>query len=64
MKKHMQNQIKPIFLQASNIFFITTTMDLGGLTAPMGLPPPPIIASLIRAIELSNKDNLLACAQF
>jgi hypothetical protein len=44
--------------------FITTTMDPGGLSAPMGLPPPPITTSLIGAIEVSNKDNLLACAQF
>ncbi len=44
--------------------FITITMNLGGLNAMMGLPPPPTTASLIRIIELSNKDNLLACAKF
>jgi hypothetical protein len=44
--------------------FITTTIDLGGLNVPMGLPPPPTTASLIGTIELSNKDNLLACTKF
>jgi hypothetical protein len=44
--------------------FITIIMDLGGLSAPMWIPPPPTSTSLIGAIELSNKYNLLACAQF
>jgi hypothetical protein len=44
--------------------FITTTIDPSGLNASMGLPPPPTTISLIGVIELSNKDNLLACAKF
>jgi hypothetical protein len=44
--------------------FIKTTIDLGGLNSLMGLPPPPTTTSLIGTIELSNKDNLLACAKF
>jgi hypothetical protein len=30
--------------------FITTTMELGGLIVPMGLPPSPSIQSLIGLI--------------
>jgi hypothetical protein len=44
--------------------FITTTLESNGLIAPKGLSPPPTIASLIRAIELFDKDNLLALARF
>jgi hypothetical protein len=44
--------------------FITTTIDPGGLNAPMGLPPPPTTTSLIGVIELLDKNNLLACANF
>jgi hypothetical protein len=44
--------------------FIIITINLGGLNVSMGLPPPPTTASLIRVIELSNKDNLLACTKF
>jgi len=38
--------------------FITTTMEIDGLSVHEGLSPPPITTSLIRAIELSNKDSL------
>jgi hypothetical protein len=44
--------------------FITTTIDPSGLNAPMGLPPLPTTASLIRVIELLYKNNLLACVKF
>jgi hypothetical protein len=45
----------------SNIcVFIKTTIKLGGLNVLVGLPPPPGTPSLIRTIELSNKENLLA----
>jgi hypothetical protein len=44
--------------------FIAITMEIDGLSAPKGLSPPPITTSLIGAIELSNKDNLLALARF
>ncbi len=39
--------------------FITITMETNGLSALKGLPPPPTTTSLIGAIELSGKDNLL-----
>jgi hypothetical protein len=42
--------------------FITTTMELGGLNAPMGLPSPPSVPSLIGAIELVEKNNLKVSA--
>jgi uncharacterized membrane-anchored protein len=32
--------------------FMTTTMEPGGLNAPMGLPSPPSIPSLIGAIKI------------
>ncbi len=32
--------------------FITTTSKIGGLSAPITLPPPPNNVSLIGAIEL------------
>jgi hypothetical protein len=44
--------------------FITTIVELGGLNVQMGLPPLPSTPSLIGAIKLFEKDNLLACAQF
>jgi hypothetical protein len=43
---------------------ITTTMEPCGLSVPMGLPPLLSTPSLIGAIQLSKKDNLLARAQF
>jgi hypothetical protein len=42
--------------------FITTTIEPGGLNALVGLPPPLNTPSLIGAIELSDKHNLLAFA--
>jgi hypothetical protein len=44
--------------------FITTTVESSGLTAPAELTPLPTTASLVGAIELSTKDNLLATAHF
>jgi hypothetical protein len=44
--------------------FITTIVELGGLNAPVGLPPPLNTPSLIRTIELLDKDNLPTFAQF
>ncbi len=43
--------------------FITTTIKPGGLNAPMGLPPPLSTPSLIGAIELLDKNNILASEQ-
>ncbi len=44
--------------------FITKIVETDGLSAPTRLPLAPNIASLIGAIELSKKDNLLAYAKF
>jgi hypothetical protein len=44
--------------------FITTTMEMGGLSARITLPAPPSTMSLIGAIELSDKNNILALARF
>jgi hypothetical protein len=44
--------------------FITKIVETDGLSAPIGLSLAPNIASLIGAIELSKKDNLLAYAKF
>jgi hypothetical protein len=44
--------------------FITTKIEAGGSTAPTTLPTPPNTASLIGAIELSEKNNLLATTGF
>ncbi len=44
--------------------FITTTMETNGLSAPEILPRPSTTISLIEAIELFDKDNLLALARF
>ena len=47
----------------SNVF-ITTSLEVQGMSAPERVPPPPITVSLIGAIELLDKDNLLAIAKF
>jgi len=44
--------------------FITTSMEVGGLSVPKGQPPPPTKVSLIGAIKLSKKDNLLTLTIF
>jgi hypothetical protein len=44
--------------------FITTTMEIDGLSVPRGLLAPPTTTSLIGAIKLSNKDNLLTLTRF
>ena len=42
--------------------FVTTTVESLGLIAPKTVPNPPKTASLVGAIELSAKKNLLAHA--
>ena len=44
--------------------FITTTVEVWGMSAPERVPPPPSTACLVGAIELSNIDNMLAVARF
>lgn len=44
--------------------FITTTAESSGLVAPVQIPAPPEIPTLIGAIELSTDDHLLACRPF
>jgi hypothetical protein len=44
--------------------FITTTVETYELSVPIGLPPTPNTTSLIGAIKLSEKDNLLTSAKF
>jgi hypothetical protein len=44
--------------------FITTTMETCGLSVPITLLTPPSTVSLIGAIGVSNKDNILASAIF
>jgi hypothetical protein len=44
--------------------FITTTSEASGLTLPTEVPAHPTIQSLVGAIELSAKDNLLATATY
>jgi hypothetical protein len=39
-------------------------VEIAGLSAPIGLFQAPNIVSLIGAIELWEKDNLLAFAKF
>jgi len=43
--------------------FITTIMEACGLSAPIGLPPPPSFAFLIGA-KLLNKNNFLSFTKF
>ncbi len=43
--------------------FITTTIEVGGLSAPIGLPPLPSIASLIGA-KLLDEGNFLSFTKF
>jgi hypothetical protein len=44
--------------------FITTTMEIDGLSALEGLHAPPTITSLIGAIKLFNKDNHSTLTRF
>ena len=44
--------------------FITTTIEIWGMSALERVPPPPSIACLVGAIELSDIDNMLAIARF
>jgi len=60
---HKEAHSRKAVVDLENVF-ITTTMETCGLSVPMGLPPFPNTPSLIGAIELSKKDNLLACEQF
>jgi hypothetical protein len=50
-------------LDTSDVFF-TTTVESRGLIALDEVPIPPPTALLVKAIELSAKDHLLACASF
>ena len=50
--------------QDTSDVFITTTLEVEGMSAPERVPPPAIVVSLVGAIELSDKDNLLAIAKF
>jgi len=44
--------------------FITTTLEAEGLYAPIRLPTPPYVVSLVGAIKLSNVENLLTSSRF
>ena len=50
--------------QDTSDVFITTSLEDQGMSAPEHVPPPPKTVSLVGAIELSDKDNLLAIAKF
>ena len=50
--------------QDTSDVFITTRVEVLGMSAPVRVPPPPITVSLVGAIELSDRDNLLAIAKF
>ena len=50
--------------QDTSDVFITTSLEVEGMSAPERVPPPPSNVSLVGAIELSDKDNLLAIAKF
>ena len=50
--------------QDTSDVFITTSLPYQGMSDPEHVPPPPRIVSLVGAIELSDKDNLLAVAKF
>ena len=44
--------------------FITTTLEASSLTIPTKVPAHPTTQSLVGAIELLAKDNLLATATY
>ncbi len=44
--------------------FITTTLEVQRLYAPIRLPTPPSIVSLVGAIELLDVENLLTSSRF
>jgi len=44
--------------------FITTTVETVGLIPPEVIPSRPQTSSLIRAVELSVEDNLLAQVRY
>ena len=50
--------------QDTSDIFITTSLETQGMSAPERVPPPPVTVTLVGAIELSDKDNLLAIAKF
>jgi hypothetical protein len=41
-----------------------TTLEVQGLYAPIRLPTPPSIVSLVGAIELLDVENLLTSSRF
>ena len=50
--------------QDTSDVFITISVEVQGMSVPERVPPPPIVVSLVGAIELSDRDNLLAIAKF
>jgi hypothetical protein len=50
--------------QDTSDVFITTRLEVDGMSPPERVPSPPITVSLVGAIELSDKDNMLAIAKF
>jgi hypothetical protein len=44
--------------------FITTSVETRGLIAPVQIPPPPMTPSLVGAIQLSPKDQVLVMAAY
>ena len=50
--------------QDTSDVFITTRLEVEGMSPPERKPPPPITVSLVGAIELSDKDNMLATTKF
>ena len=50
--------------QDTSDVFITTHLEVQGMSPPEKVPPPPSIVTLAGAIELSDKDNMLAVAKF
>ena len=50
--------------QDTSDVFITTRLEVQGMSPPEKVPPPPSTVTLAGAIELSDKDNMLAVAKF
>jgi hypothetical protein len=44
--------------------FITTSVESSGLTAPNRIPPPPTMACLVGAIQLTAQEQVLAMAPY
>ena len=50
--------------QDTSDVFIATRTEVDGMSHQERVPPPPNTVSLVGAIELSDKDNMLAIAKF